>query len=114
MNTGGQLFHGLNRYYLLVVVIIPKFIFTQYSYQLEKYFNCRNFVNMKVLHGVCYHLAPLCINYKVKEQQYQKQIIQTPELDSPAIMPKFNKSSRDPQPHGRYKRFISTLAWNFV
>ena len=28
----GQLFHGLNKYHLLVGVNIPKFTFTQYSY----------------------------------------------------------------------------------
>ena len=30
----GQLLQGLNRYYLLVGVDIPKFTFSQYSYQL--------------------------------------------------------------------------------
>ena len=62
----GQLFHGLNRYYLLGVDI-PKFIFTQYSYQIEKH--CRKLVNMTLLHGVCYSLVPLCINYKAREQE---------------------------------------------
>ena len=28
-------------------------------------------------------------------------------------MPKFNKSRVDAQPHGRYKRFVSTLAKAF-
>ena len=54
-------------------------------------------------------MVPLCINYKGKEQQYQKEISQIIELDLPAIMPKFNKSRVDPQQHGRYKRFVSTL-----
>ena len=53
---------------------------------------------------------PHCINYRVKEQNYQREISQIHELDLPAIMPKFNKSRGDPQPHGRYKRFVSTLA----
>ena len=45
----GQLFHGLNRYYLLVGVDIPKFTFTHYSCQLEQHLNCRKFVNMTML-----------------------------------------------------------------
>ena len=65
----GQLFHGLNRFYLLVGIDIPKFILTEYSYQLEKHLNCWKFVNMKVLQGIWYSSVPLCINHKAKEQQ---------------------------------------------
>ena len=64
---------------------------------------------MTILHNVCYTLVPLCINYRTKEQQYQREINQILESDLPAIMPTFNKSRVDPQPHGRYKRFVSTL-----
>ena len=64
----GQQLHGLNRYYLLVGADIPKFIFIQYSYHLEQHLNCRKFVHMTVLHGVCYSLVWLCTNYKAKEQ----------------------------------------------
>ena len=39
---------------------------------------------MIVLYEVCYSLVPLCINYKTKEQKYQKEINQI--LDLPAIM----------------------------
>ena len=53
----GQLLHGLIKYYLLVGVVIPEFTFTQYAYQLEQHINCIQFVNMTVLHGVCYSLA---------------------------------------------------------
>ena len=92
---------------------IPKFTFTQYSYQLEnKHLNCRTSINMTVLHGVCYLMVPFCIKCKAKEQQYQKEISQIHELDLQAIMPKFNKSRIDPQPHGRYKRFVSIVAGN--
>ena len=42
--------------------------------------------------------------------QYQKEISQIIEFDLPAIMPKSNKSKVDPQLHGSYNRFISTLA----
>ena len=72
----GQLLHGLNKYHLLVGVDIPKFTFTQYSYQMEQHLNCRQFVNMTVLDGVCYSLVPLCINYRTKEQQFQREINQ--------------------------------------
>ena len=65
---------------------------------------------MTVLHGLCYYLVPLCINYKAKEQHYQKTISQILELDIPVIMVKVNKSRLVPQPHRRYKRFVSTLA----
>ena len=65
---------------------------------------------MTILHSVCYCLVPLCINYRTKEQQYQNDINQILESDLPAIMPTFNKSRVDSQPHGRYKRFVSTLA----
>ena len=65
---------------------------------------------MTILHSGCYSLMPLCINYRTKEQQYQREINQIPELDLPAIVPTFNKGRVDPQPHGRYKRFVSTLA----
>ena len=36
---------------------------------------------MTVLHGVCYSLVPLCIYYRTKEQQYQREINQILELD---------------------------------
>ena len=42
----GQGHHGLSKYHLLVGVDIPQFTFMQYSYQLEQYLNCRQFVNM--------------------------------------------------------------------
>ena len=106
----GQLRHGLNKYHLLVGVEIPKFTFTQYSYQLEQQLNCRHFINMTVLHNVCYSLVPLCINYRTKELQYHDEISQILESDLPAIMPTFNGSRVEPQPHGRYKRFVGTLA----
>ena len=101
----GQLLHGLNKYHLLVGVKMPKFTFTQYSYQLEQHLNCRHFVNMTVLYNV-----PLCINYRTKELQYHDEISQILESDLPAIMPTFNGSRVEPQPHGRYKRFVGTLA----
>ena len=88
---------------------IPKFTFTQYAYQLEQHLNCGQFINMMILHSVCYSLVPLCINYRTKEQKHQREINQILESDLPAIMPKFNKGRVDPQPHGRYKRFVSTL-----
>ena len=53
---------------------------------------------------------PLCINCRTKVQKYQREINQILELDLPAIIPKFNKSRVDPQPHGRNKRSVSTLA----
>ena len=65
------------------------------------------FINMTILHNVCYSLVPLCINYGTKEQ-CQREINQILESDLPAIMPTFNKSRVDPQPCGRYKRFVST------
>ena len=52
---------------------------------------------------------PLCINYRTKELQYQNEISQILESNLTAIMPTFNRSRVDPQPHGRYKRFVSTL-----
>ena len=64
---------------------------------------------MTILHNVCCSLVPLCINYRTKEQQYQREFNQILESYLPAIMPTFNKSRVDPQPHGRYKRFVSTL-----
>ena len=105
----GQLLHGLNKYHILVRVNIPKFTFTKYTYQLEQHLNCRQFVNMTIPHSVHYSLVPLCINYRTKEQQYEREINQTLESDLPAIMPTFNKSRVDPQPYRRYKRFVSTL-----
>ena len=77
---------------MLVRVNIPKLAFTQYIYQLEQNSNCRQFVNMAMLHSVCYSLLPLYINYRTKEQQYQNEIKQILVLDLPAIMPTFNKS----------------------
>ena len=65
---------------------------------------------MIVLHGVCYSMVSLCIHYRTKEQQHQKELIQILELDLSAIMPTFNKSRVDPLLHGRYNRFVSTLA----
>ena len=106
----GQLCHGLNKYHILVGVEMPKFTFTQYSYQPEQHLNCGHFINMTVLHNVCYSLVPLCINYRTKDLQYQNEISQILESDLPAIMPTFNGSRVDPQPHGRYKRFVGTLA----
>ena len=50
----GQLLHGLNKYHLLVGVEMPKFTFSQYSYQLEQHLNYGHFINMTVLHNVCY------------------------------------------------------------
>ena len=88
---------------------MSKFTFTQYSYQLEQHLNCGHFINMTILHNVCYSLVSLCINYRTKELQYQNEISQILESDLPAIMPTFNRSRVDPQPHGRYKRFVSTL-----
>ena len=85
-------------------------MFIQYSYQSKQHLNCGQFINMTVLHNVCYSLVPLCINYRTKELQYQSEINQILESDLPAIMPAFNRSTVDPQPHGRYKRFVSTLA----
>ena len=102
----GQFLHGFNQYHLLIGINIPQFTFTQYSYQLEQHLNCRQFANMTVLHSVCYSLVPLCINYRMKEQNYQREISKILQLDLPAIMPKFNKNRVDPQPHERYKRFV--------
>ena len=90
--------------------MLCKHLSTQHSYQLKQHLNCRQCVNMTVLHGVCYSLVSLCINYRTKEQQYQRETSQILELDLPAIMPKVNKSRVVPQPHGRYKRFVSMLA----
>ena len=70
----GQILHGLNRYYLLVGVGILKFNFYLIFLSTGKHLNCTNIVNVTVLYGVCYSLVPLCINYKAKEQQYQKEI----------------------------------------
>ena len=83
----GQLLHGLNKYHLLVGVEMPKFTFTQYSYQLEQHLNWGHFINMTVLHNVCSSLVPLCINYRTKELQYHNEISQILESDLPAIMP---------------------------
>ena len=105
----GQLLHGLNKYHLLVGVEMPKFTFTQYSYQLEQHLNCGQFIIMTILHNVCYSLVPLCTNFRTKELQYQSEISQILESDLPAIIPTFNRSRVDPQPHGRYKTFVSTL-----
>ena len=105
----GQLLYGLNKYHLLVGVEMPKFTFTQYSYQLEQHLNCGQFINMTILHNVCYSLVPLHINYRIKELQDQSEISQILESNLPAIMPTFNRCRVDPQPHGRYKRFVSTL-----
>ena len=110
MNIKDNYLHGLNKYHLLVGVDIPQFTFTQYSYHLEQHLNCKQFVNMTVLHSVCYSMVPLCINYTAKEQQYQRNISQILEIDLPAIMPKFNKSTVVPQHHRRCKRFVRTLA----
>ena len=52
---------------------------------------------MTVLCGVCYSLVSLCIHYKAKDQQYQKEISQILELDLPAVMLGLNKSRVDPQ-----------------
>ena len=106
----GQLLHGLNKYHLLVGVDLPKFTSTQFSSHLEQHLNCGHFINMTVLHNACYSLVPLCTNYRTKELQYHKEISKILESDLPAIMPTFNKSRVDPQPHGRYKRFVGTLA----
>ena len=105
----GQLLHELNKYHLQVGVEMPKFTFTQYSYQLEQHLNYGQFINMTILCNVCYFLVPLCINYRTKELQYQREINQILESDLPAIMTTFNKRRIGPQPHGRYKRFVSTL-----
>ena len=104
-----QLLHGLNKYHLLVGVEMTDFTFTQYSYQLEQHLNCGQFINMTILHNVCYSLVPLCINYRTKELQYQRDINQILESDLPVIMPTFNRSTVDPPRHGSYKRFVSTL-----
>ena len=93
----GQLLHGLNKYHLLVGVEMPKFTFTHYSYQLEQNLNYGQFINMTVVHNVCYSLVPLCINYRTKELQYQNEISQILESDLPAIMPTFNTRRVDPQ-----------------
>ena len=106
----GQLLHGLNKYHFLVGVEMLKFTFTQYSYQLQQHLNCGHFINMTVLHSVCYSLVPLCINYRTKELEYHNEISQILESELPAIMPTFNGSRINPQPHGRYKRFVGTLA----
>ena len=50
------------------------------------------------------------LNKLAKEQQHQSTISQIFDLDLPAIMPKCIKRGVDPQPHGRDKRFVSTLA----
>ena len=84
-----------------------QFTFIQYAYQLEQHLNYGQFINMTILHNVCYSLVPHSINYRTKEQQYQRKINQILESDLPAIMPTFNRSRADPQPHGRYKRFVS-------
>ena len=89
---------------------MPNFTFTQYSYQLEQHLNCGYFINMTVLYNVCYSLVPLCINYRIKELQYHNEIRQILESDLPTIIPTFNGSRVDPQPLGRYKRFVGTLA----
>ena len=89
---------------------MSKFTFTQYSYQLEQHLNCRHFINMTVLHNVCYSLVPLCINYRTKELQYHDEISQILESDLPAIMPTFNGSRVELQPHGKNKMFVGTLA----
>ena len=71
----GQLLHGLNKYHLLVGVEMPKFTFTQNSYQLEQHLNCGHFINMTVLHYVCYSLVPLCINYRIKNCNIIKKLV---------------------------------------
>ena len=88
----------------------PKFTFTHYSYQLEQHLNFKKCVNITILHGVCYSLVPLSLNFLANNQQYQRKISQIPELDLPAITPKVNKSRVNQQPNGRYKRFVNTLA----
>ena len=48
----GQLLHGFNKYHFLVGVEMPKFTFTQYSYQLRQHLNCEQFIYMTMLHNV--------------------------------------------------------------
>ena len=105
----GQLLHGLNKYHLLLGVEMPKINFYSILLPIRTAFKCEQFINMTILHNVCYSLVPLCINYRTKEQKYQREINQILGSDLPAIMPIFNRSRVDPQPHGRYKRFVSTL-----
>ena len=50
------------------------------------------------------------VSIKTKELQYHKEINQLLESDMPAIMSTFNASRVDPQPHGRYKWFVGTVA----
>ena len=69
---------------------------------MKQHLRCGQFANMTILNSVCYSLVP-CINYRTKEQKYQKDIDQILQSDMPAIMPTFNKSRLDPQPHGRHK-----------
>ena len=83
----GQLLHGLNKYYLLVGVEMPNFTFPQYFYHLEQHLNCGQFINMTILHNVCYSLVPQHIIYRTKEQQYHREINQILESDLPSCDP---------------------------
>ena len=65
---------------------------------------------MTVLHGVCYSLVPLCINYRAKELQYHGEIGQVLELDFPAVMLAFGGGGVELQPHVRCGRFVGALA----
>ena len=88
-------------------VEFSKIHFTQYPYQLEQHLHCGQFINMTILHNVCYSLVPLCIHYRTKEQKYEREINQILESDLPVIMPTFNKSRVDPQPYEDTKGFVS-------
>ena len=52
----------------------------------------------------------LCINYRTKEQQYQRKINQILESDLQARTSTFIKSIGNPEPCGRYQRYVSILA----
>ena len=87
----GRMLHGLNKYYLIVGIRIPDFLFEIRYPNMELEF-CNDLVENgknSVLYFTCRHTWPIYLQSIKKEQQYREHINEIIAHQFPAVIPGF-------------------------
>ena len=93
----GKMLHGLNKYYLIVGIKIPNFIFEVRKLNTDFDF-CEIFGkynNTPLLHQTCNRTWPVYMASLEREQEYREQINQIVQKQLPAVIPGFEMANED-------------------
>lgn len=97
----GRMLHGLNKYYLIVGLRIPDFLF-EIRYPTVELEFCQNLVEKQknsVLCFTCTHTWPIYLQSIQKEQQYREHINEIISQLFPAVIPGFKIEKDEKGPY---------------